>query len=65
MVILIYVNVLQSREKKDQTFFLFIGGGREVVDKEKKNKNLKAPNPKLEIAKMKILPSSILKRWAY
>lgn len=55
----------KEEKKKNQTFFLFIGGGSEVVDKEKKNKNLKAPNPKLEIAKMKILPSSILKRWAY
>lgn len=41
----------------------FFGGGREMVDKEEKNKNIKAPNPKLEIAKIKIWPSSILKKY--
>lgn len=44
--------------------FSFIEGGREVTDEEK-NKNLKAKTPKAKIAKIKILPSSILKRWAY
>lgn len=54
-----YINTHQrpsKKRKKIRCFFLFTrGGGGEVVGKEEKNKNVKAQNSKLEIAKNKNL----------
>ena len=49
------------KKKKSDVSSSFTGGGREVVDQKEKNKNRKAQNPKLEIAKVKILSSGVLK----
>lgn len=65
LVILIYINILDRREEISDVSSSFLRGGREVVDNEEKNKNRKARTPKLEIAKIKTLSNSPLKKWAY
>lgn len=50
-----------NEEKKSDVSSSFTGGGREVVDKKEKNENQKAQTSKLEVAKVKILTSGVLK----